>query len=149
MYAWLQRMRRVSTVLRQDRYVRKVPWRTAQKGCSPCIQSLPLHEGPLWWCSQSTYQTTKWGDFHSSSLPFKHEVWTTLLFLVWASLVAQTVKNPPAMWETWVWSLGWEDPLEEDMAIHTSILAWGIPMNREAWWATVHGFVKSQTWLID
>ena len=45
----------------------------------------------------------------------------------WASLLAQTVKNPPAMWETWVRSLGWEDPLEEDMAIHSSILAWRIP----------------------
>ena len=41
----------------------------------------------------------------------------------WASLVAQTVKNRPAMWETWVQSLGWEDPLEEGMATHSSILA--------------------------
>jgi len=45
----------------------------------------------------------------------------------WASLVAQTVKNPPAMWETWVLYLGWEDPLEESMATHPSILAWKIP----------------------
>ena len=43
------------------------------------------------------------------------------------SLVAQTVKNPPAVRETWVQSLGWEDPLEEGMAIHSSILAWRIP----------------------
>ena len=41
----------------------------------------------------------------------------------WASLVAQLVKNPPAMWETWVWSLGWEDPLEKGKATHSSILA--------------------------
>ena len=41
----------------------------------------------------------------------------------WASLVAQLVKNPPAMWETWVQSLGWEDPLEEGKATHSSILA--------------------------
>ena len=41
----------------------------------------------------------------------------------WASLMAQLVKNPSAMWETWVQSLGWEDPLEEDMATHPSILA--------------------------
>ena len=41
----------------------------------------------------------------------------------WASLVAQLVKNPPAMWETWVRSLGWEDPLEKEMATHSSILA--------------------------
>ena len=52
----------------------------------------------------------------------------------WASLVAQTVKNLPAMWETWVQSLGWEGPLEEGMATHSSILAWKIPMDRGAWW---------------
>ena len=44
-----------------------------------------------------------------------------------ASLVAQLVKNPPAMWETWVRFLGWEDPLEKGMATHSSILAWRIP----------------------
>ena len=44
----------------------------------------------------------------------------------WASLVAQLVKNPPAMRETWVLSLGWEDPLEKVKAIHSSILAWRI-----------------------
>ena len=43
-----------------------------------------------------------------------------------ASLVAQLVKNPPAMWETWVQSLGWEDPLEKGKATHFSILAWRI-----------------------
>ena len=61
-----------------------------------------------------------------------------------ASLVAQLVKNLPAMQETWVQSLGWEDPLEEGMATHSSILAWRIPLTG-AWWATVHGVEKSQT----
>ena len=56
------------------------------------------------------------------------------------------VKNLPAMWETWVRSLGWEDSLEEGMATpFSSILAWRIPMDGGAWWATVHGFAKSQT----
>ena len=51
-----------------------------------------------------------------------------LLFsLPGASLVAQLVKNQPAMWETWVQSLRWEDPLEKGKATHSSILAWGIP----------------------
>ena len=46
----------------------------------------------------------------------------------WASLVAQwLVKNPPAMWETWIRSLGWEDPLEKGKTAHSSILAWRIP----------------------
>ena len=68
---------------------------------------------------------------------------------VWASLVAQKVKNPPAMWETWVWSMGWEDPLEKGMATHSSILAWRIHMDRGAWQATVHGVRKRQTRLSD
>ena len=42
------------------------------------------------------------------------------------TLIAQLVKNPPAMWETWVRALGWEDPLEKGMATHSSILAWRI-----------------------
>ena len=46
--------------------------------------------------------------------------------------MAQTVKNPPAMWETWVRSLGWEDPLEEGIATHSSILAWRIPMEKRS-----------------
>ena len=68
---------------------------------------------------------------------------------MWASLVAQTVKNLPAMWETWVQSLGWEAPLEEGMATHLSILAWRIPMDRGAWQGTVHGVTKSQARLSD
>ena len=48
-----------------------------------------------------------------------------------ASLMAQTVKNLPAMWETWVRSLGWEDPLKEGMATPSSILAWRIPRTEE------------------
>jgi len=50
-----------------------------------------------------------------------------LLQNAWASLVVQMVKNPPTMGEIWVQSLSWEDPLEEDMATHSSILAWRIP----------------------
>ena len=61
----------------------------------------------------------------------------------WASLVPQLVKNLPAIQETWGRSLGWEDPLEEGMATHSSILAWRLPMDRGAWWATVHGVAKN------
>ena len=56
-----------------------------------------------------------WGDFHNSTGAPE------------ASLIAQLVMNPPAMWETWVRSLGWEDPLEKGKATHSSILAWRIP----------------------
>ena len=61
-------------------------------------------------------------------------------------------NNPPASEEpkeTWVQSLGWEDPLEEEMATHPRISCLENPMDGEAWWATVHGVPKSQTWLSD
>ena len=59
-------------------------------------------------------------------------------------MVAQTVKNPPAMWETWVQPLDWEDLLEEGMETpQYSCLE--NPMDRGAWQATVHGVAKSQT----
>ena len=58
------------------------------------------------------------------------------------SLVAQLVKNLPPMWETWVWSLDWEDPLKKGMADQCSILAWRIP-----WTCIVHGVTESQTQL--
>ena len=55
------------------------------------------------------------------------------------------VKNAPAVLETWVRSLGSEDPLEESVATYSTILAWRIPIDRGAWWATVRGVAKSQT----
>ena len=63
----------------------------------------------------------------------------------WTSLIAQLVKNLPATQETPLRFLGREDPLEEGMATHSSILAWRIPMDRGAWQATVHGIAESDT----
>ena len=57
--------------------------------------------------------------------------------------MAQPVSSLPAVQETLVRSLGWEDPLEKEMATHSSILAWKIPMDRGAWQTTVHGVAKS------
>ena len=65
-----------------------------------------------------------------------------------ASLVAQMVKNPPAMWETWIQSLGWEDPPEEGMATHSSILAWN-PHGQRGWAGYSPWVTKSQTRLSD
>ena len=60
--------------------------------------------------------------------------------------MAQMVKNLPAMQETWVRSLGQEDPLQKGMTTHSSVLAWRIPMDREVWQATVHGgHIESDT----
>ena len=66
-----------------------------------------------------------------------------------ASLVAQMVKNLSAVQVTRVQSLGGEDPLEEGVTTHTSILAWRTPMGRGAWWVTVPGVSQSQTRLRD
>ena len=60
----------------------------------------------------------------------------------WASPVAQLVKNLPAMRETWVQSLGWEDPLEKGMATHSSILTWRIPWTEEPGWLQSMGLQK-------
>ena len=68
--------------------------------------------------------------------------------MCWASLGAQTVKNPPAMQETRVRSLGWEDPLEEEVATH-SCSCLENPTERGAWWAPVHGVAESQARLND
>ena len=67
-------------------------------------------------------------------------------WLCWYSLFS---TSAPAMRETWVLSLGWEDPLEKEMATHSSSVLTGNPMDRGAWWATVHGVAKSWTWLSD
>ena len=60
-------------------------------------------------------------------------------------VIAQKVKNPPARQETWVSSLGWEDPLKKGMTTHSGILSWRIPIDRGAWQATVHGLAKKRT----
>ena len=75
--------------------------------------------------------------------------WLNTNIYLRASSVAQRVKNLPAMQETWVRFLSWEDPLEGGMTTHSSILAWRIPMDRGAWRATVHGMAESDTteWL--
>ena len=72
--------------------------------------------------------------------------WGAIAFSsIGASLVAQVVKNLPGMQETWVRSLGWEDPLEKGMAIHSSIFAWRTPWTEEPDGATIHGVTESDT----
>ena len=94
--------------------------------------------------------------FHSSApsqqdLSFLHHCqlahgnWLSTNYL--GLFVAQMVKNPPAMGETWVWSLGWEDPLEKGVATHSQCSCLENSVARGAWWATVPGVAKSQTWL--
>ena len=67
----------------------------------------------------------------------------------WAPLVSHMVNNVPAMWETWVWSLSWEEPLEEGMATHCSIPARKIPMDRGAWQVIAPGFAVRHDWATE
>ena len=65
-------------------------------------------------------------------LYIKYPEFIHLIARSWAFLVVQSVKNLPAVWETWVQSLGWEDPLEEEgKATHSSLLAWRIPWTKK------------------
>ena len=126
-------------------------------GCHFLLQGIFLTQGSnpgLQHCSQTLYHLSHQGN------PCLTYCWLNKRCCYWlrlsiggasgkelacqcrASLVAQMVKNLPAMQETCVRSLGWEAPLEEGMATLSSILAWRIPMDREIWWVTVHGVTK-------
>ena len=87
----------------------------------PCDRSLSLCAQSLQSCLTLCDALNLGGKIHwrRDRLPTSHHSW--------AVLVAQLVKNPPAVWETWVWSLSWEGSLEKRMATHSSILAWRIP----------------------
>ena len=129
--------------------------------CIPLYQSV-IGCGPLWertwsWTRQCSASNNPWVVWQLTAVCWQHfqnQVSSSLEGDFGRRsgggvhfLVAQTVKNLPAMQETWVRSSGWEDPLEEGMANHSSILAWRIFMERGAWWAIVHGVTKSWTGL--
>ena len=94
-----------------------------------------------------TLRTQPWA---AAFYSLKHFLSCSFLLHTGASLVAQIVKNLPAVQETWVQSLGREDPLEKGMATHSSILAWRLPQTEQPGWrATVHEVTKSWTRLSD
>ena len=76
---------------------------------------------------------TKLLDLTLKLLPYKCYKWY-VSFISWASQAAQWLKNTPAMQETWVRSLGWENPLEKIMATHSSVIAWRIPWKERGVW---------------
>ena len=117
--------------------------------CSPKSVSLrvfPIMGSILISCSGGKESACNAGDpkFNSSvgKIPWRRDRVPTPVFL--GFLVAQMAKNPPAVQETWVRSLGWEDPLEEGMATHSSIRAWRIPMDRGAWQVTIVGSQRTE-----
>ena len=92
--------------------------------------------GSIKMCHWETFGHSSWARYPWSGSSniwfFSHHVKIiNSVYLIEASLVAQSVKNPPMMQETWVRSLGWENPLEKQMARHASILAWEIPWTEE------------------
>ena len=102
----------------------------------------------VWWCSEALISyhyssvgkesTCHAGDPSStpgSGRSTEEGIGYPLLYS-WVSLVILLVKNPPAMQETWVWSLGWEDPLEKGKTTHSSILAWRIPWTVYSPWGS-------------
>ena len=145
----------------------RFPWRRAWQ---PTLVFLPGESpgteepGRLQSRGRKESDTTEWLHFHFhfaytwkvamlttiSPMPYSGTyIWMSCIYMYiyrhcqsWASLVAQMVKNPPAMRKTWVWCLGWEDSLGEGMATHSSILAWRIPMDEGTWQATVHGLQR-------
>ena len=102
--------------------------------------------GSYWWITQWRGEGHVFSQAVFKSL--KAQRFGLCFFLSWASLVAQLVKNPPAMWETWVRSLGWEDPLEKGKATHSSILwpgefhglysPWGRKESNTTEWLSLH-----------
>ena len=86
-------------------------------------------------CSRSGF------DLWMAKIPWRRDSQPIPMYS-WASLAPQIVKNPSAMWETWVGNLGWEDPLKEGMASHSSILAWRIPWTEEPGWLQSMGLQR-------
>ena len=112
------------------------------------LYALAAEEYPLGYERQSRRKFQCWFIIYLSLGKLKNTLYNLSSFeRPFGTGLAQLVKNPPAMQETLVLFLGWEDPLEEGMATHSTILAWRSPMDRGAWWAAVHGVTKSQTWL--
>ena len=122
------------------------------QGSPVCISGPGEHSPPFHphahWMGSSSDPLFPFKD-KLQSLRFCFFFFPSEYYFNWASLVAQIVKNLPAVWETRVQSPGWKDPLDWGMATQSSSLAWRIPRDRGAWRATVHGVVKSQTRLSD
>ena len=91
-----------------------------------------------WYWILSSLFCIYWVEYMTFILKFVNMIY----HIDWASLVTQWVKNLPVMQEIWVWFLGQEDPLEKEMAAHSSILAWRIPVDRRTWLATIHGVTR-------
>ena len=111
------------------------------------LKSVKGKKNQLWDWFQRTSEASKGPYCLPQALRAKEVDDQTLDFIVRVAEkpAASAVNDLPAVQETWVWFLGREDPLEKEMATYFSILAWGIPIDRGAWWATVHGVAKSQT----
>ena len=129
------------------------PWSTAGRWLldMPYVHMSRRATGSIQVCIHThTHTHTQWNITQPSKrIKFCHlqqHGWTQrVLCLVWDSQVAQWVKNPPTVQETWAWSLDQEDPLEEGSILQYSCLE--NPVDRGAWCATIHRDTKNRTWL--
>ena len=94
---------------------------------------------------QSPSAAMKWLCLYIQQINFLLYVHETRMFHNWK--LAKCPRQLNLILYTWVQAMCWEDALEEEMATHSSIVVWRIPMDRGAWWATVHWVAKGQTWL--
>ena len=111
-------------------------------GCHSCLRELFPNPGIKLTSLSSPVLASR---FLTTVPSGKPKYLPTCLYVKRASLVAQLIKNLPAMQETLFRFLGWEDPREKGLATYSSIHAWKIPVDRGAWQATVHRAAKSQT----
>ena len=128
--------------------------------CRPLLLLPPIPPNIRVFSNESTLHMRwpkYWSFSLSSFLPKKSQGWSPSEWLAFRGIQTRTGfpggtsgKEPACQGrrcEMWVWSLGWDDPLKEGMATHSSILNWRIPMDRGTWWATVQSIAKSPIWL--
>ena len=141
-----QTVKHLSTM--RETWVRSLGWE------DPLEKEMAIHSRTIAWKIPWTEEPGRLQSMGSQRV--RHNWVTSLIHsLTGASLVAQLVKNLPAMQETWAQSLGWEDPLEKGKATHSSILAWRIPWTTVHWsqrvgqdWVTSLSFFLLPWWLL-
>ena len=127
------------------------PWDSPGKktgvGSHSLLQGIfPTQGSTIWSTRKATVSVVIYIFWISGRVPV---LFLVIAYSSEASLIAQSVKNLPAMQETWVQSLGWEDPLEKEMSTHSSILAWEISWTEEPCGLQSMGLQKSRTGLSD
>ena len=115
----------------QNNFEKEQSWKTHTTWFQTYYKAKVIKNSMVLSCGTRCRQIEQWNSIEESKNKALHLQSTDFFFLIWAFLIAQKVKHLPAMWETQLWSLGQEDPLEKEMATHSSTLAWKIPWLEE------------------